>query len=72
MVLLQRGGQWNDQSLTLAFAKGVTITGYGDPAAPRPLILHSLPADNRPTRCIEAFNAGDLVISGLHIAGWVA
>ena len=69
MVLLQRGGQWNDESLSLAFASGVTVGAYGDPSLPRPLILHSLPAVNKRTRCVEAFNAANITFTNLHVAG---
>ena len=69
MVLLQRGGQWNDESLSLTFASGVTVGAYGEPSLPRPFILHSLPAMNRPTRCVQAFNAANITFTDLHVAG---
>lgn len=71
-ILLQRGGVWLDESLTIAFANGLYIGAYGDAATARPAIVHSLPADNLPTCCVQIFNGLNLVIDGLHVAGCVA
>ena len=68
-VLLQRGAQWVDETLSLAFASGVTVGAYGNGSLPRPSILHSLPALNTPTSCVRVYNAGNITFRDLHLAG---
>lgn len=68
-LLLERGGVWSDEALSLAFAAGVEVGGYGNVSLPRPVIQQSIPAANSPRACLTVLQPEDIVIAGLHFAG---
>eukprot|EP01013_Petalomonas_cantuscygni_P042039 TRINITY_DN754_c0_g1_i1.p2 TRINITY_DN754_c0_g1~~TRINITY_DN754_c0_g1_i1.p2 ORF type:complete len:678 (-),score=118.23 TRINITY_DN754_c0_g1_i1:2684-4717(-) len=68
-LLLERGGEWLDDTLALAFPEGLVST-YGNDSLPRPAIVYSRSAlATDPVPCLKLYRPHGVSVEGVRFVG---